>query len=84
MKKKGFNMHMCSRQVQEKYAHLQQVHLGKKLQEKFIKVLCFCFQGVKPASFDKVMDPEIKEIIGECICKNKEERFVSSDKLFCI
>lgn len=32
------------------------------------------FQGIKPASFEKVHDPEIKEIIGECICKNKEER----------
>lgn len=31
-------------------------------------------QGIKPASFEKVQDPEIKEIIGECICKNKEER----------
>lgn len=31
-------------------------------------------QGIKPASFEKVHDPEIKEIIGECICKNKEER----------
>nr|XP_060485661.1 serine/threonine-protein kinase WNK2-like [Panthera onca] len=34
------------------------------------KVTC----GIKPASFEKVHDPEIKEIIGECICKNKEER----------
>lgn len=33
-----------------------------------------CLQGIKPASFEKVHDPEIKEIIGECICKNKEER----------
>lgn len=31
-------------------------------------------QGVKPASYNKVMDPEIKEIIGECICQKKEER----------
>ncbi|KAG8002566.1 Serine/threonine-protein kinase WNK2 [Nibea albiflora] len=30
--------------------------------------------GVKPASYNKVMDPEIKEIIGECICQKKEER----------
>lgn len=36
-------------------------------------MLCFP-QGIKPASFEKVHDPEIKEIIGECICKNKEER----------
>jgi hypothetical protein len=33
-----------------------------------------CSQGVKPASFNKVVDPEIKEIIGECICQKKEER----------
>uniref|UniRef100_A0A8C1JNS2 non-specific serine/threonine protein kinase n=1 Tax=Cyprinus carpio TaxID=7962 RepID=A0A8C1JNS2_CYPCA len=31
--------------------------------------------GVKPASYNKVMDPEVKEIIGECICQNKEERY---------
>lgn len=31
-------------------------------------------QGVKPASYNKVMDHEIKEIIGECICQKKEER----------
>ena len=31
-------------------------------------------QGVKPASYNKVMDPEIKEIIGECTCQKKEER----------
>lgn len=31
-------------------------------------------QGVKPASYNKVVDPEIKEIIGECICQKKEER----------
>ncbi|XP_018096432.1 serine/threonine-protein kinase WNK2 isoform X2 [Xenopus laevis] len=37
--------------------------------------------GVKPASFDKVADPEIKEIIGECICKNKEERYEIKDLL---
>ncbi|XP_075431030.1 serine/threonine-protein kinase WNK2 isoform X4 [Ascaphus truei] len=37
--------------------------------------------GVKPASFDKVSDPEIKEIIGECICKNKEERYEIKDLL---
>ncbi|XP_053146454.1 serine/threonine-protein kinase WNK2 isoform X9 [Hemicordylus capensis] len=41
------------------------------------KVTC----GVKPASFDKVTDPEIKEIIGECICKNKEERYEIKDLL---
>ncbi|XP_018422517.1 PREDICTED: serine/threonine-protein kinase WNK2 [Nanorana parkeri] len=37
--------------------------------------------GVKPASFEKVADPEIKEIIGECICKNKEERYEIKDLL---
>ncbi|XP_041047910.1 serine/threonine-protein kinase WNK2 isoform X2 [Carcharodon carcharias] len=37
--------------------------------------------GVKPASFGKVTDPEIKEIIGECICQNKEERFAIKDLL---
>ncbi|KAM5148440.1 serine/threonine-protein kinase WNK2 isoform 2-T2 [Mantella aurantiaca] len=37
--------------------------------------------GVKPASFEKVSDPEIKEIIGECICKNKEERYEIKDLL---
>ncbi|KAJ6668385.1 hypothetical protein lerEdw1_015762 [Lerista edwardsae] len=41
------------------------------------KVTC----GIKPASFDKVTDPEIKEIIGECICKNKEERYEIKDLL---
>ncbi|XP_053325435.1 serine/threonine-protein kinase WNK2 [Spea bombifrons] len=37
--------------------------------------------GVKPASFEKVPDPEIKEIIGECICKNKQERYEIKDLL---
>ncbi|XP_063282990.1 serine/threonine-protein kinase WNK2 [Pelobates fuscus] len=37
--------------------------------------------GVKPASFEKVSDPEIKEIIGECICKNKQERYEIKDLL---
>ncbi|XP_075370706.1 serine/threonine-protein kinase WNK2 isoform X10 [Mycteria americana] len=41
------------------------------------KVTC----GIKPASFEKVTDPEIKEIIGECICKNKEERYEIKDLL---
>ncbi|XP_062327355.1 serine/threonine-protein kinase WNK2-like isoform X1 [Osmerus eperlanus] len=31
--------------------------------------------GVKPASYGKVSDPEIKEIIGECICNRREERY---------
>lgn len=35
---------------------------------------CLLLQGVKPASYSKVSDPEIKEIIGECICHRWEER----------
>ncbi|XP_051524778.1 serine/threonine-protein kinase WNK2-like [Myxocyprinus asiaticus] len=37
--------------------------------------------GVKPASYNKVLDPEVKEIIGECICQNKEERYSIKDLL---
>ncbi|XP_023652509.2 serine/threonine-protein kinase WNK2-like isoform X2 [Paramormyrops kingsleyae] len=37
--------------------------------------------GVKPASYDKVTDPEIKEIIGECICHHKDKRFSIKDLL---
>ncbi|XP_035236616.1 serine/threonine-protein kinase WNK2-like isoform X3 [Anguilla anguilla] len=37
--------------------------------------------GVKPASYNKVTDPEIKEIIGECICQKKEERYSMKDLL---
>uniref|UniRef100_A0A8C6UBP7 non-specific serine/threonine protein kinase n=1 Tax=Neogobius melanostomus TaxID=47308 RepID=A0A8C6UBP7_9GOBI len=37
--------------------------------------------GVKPASYSKVSDPEIKEIIGECICHKWEERFSIKDLL---
>ncbi|XP_078026047.1 serine/threonine-protein kinase WNK2 isoform X4 [Epinephelus lanceolatus] len=37
--------------------------------------------GVKPASYNKVMDPEIKEVIGECICQKKEERYTIKDLL---
>ncbi|XP_077427527.1 serine/threonine-protein kinase WNK2 isoform X2 [Vanacampus margaritifer] len=37
--------------------------------------------GVKPASYDKVTDPEIKEIIGECICQKREERYAIKDLL---
>lgn len=40
-------------------------------------------QGVKPASYNKVMDPEIKEIIGECICQKKEERWVTAIIVQC-
>ncbi len=31
-------------------------------------------QGIKPASFDKVNDPEVKEIIEGCIRQNQHER----------
>ncbi|XP_053092215.1 serine/threonine-protein kinase WNK2-like isoform X3 [Pangasianodon hypophthalmus] len=37
--------------------------------------------GVKPASYNKVKDPEVKEIIGECICQKKEERYSIKDLL---
>ncbi|XP_067243944.1 serine/threonine-protein kinase WNK2 isoform X3 [Chanodichthys erythropterus] len=37
--------------------------------------------GVKPASFSKVAMPEIKEIIGECICHRWEERYSIKDLL---
>ncbi|KAJ8394783.1 hypothetical protein AAFF_G00041380 [Aldrovandia affinis] len=37
--------------------------------------------GVKPASYNKVTDPEIREIIGECICQKKEERYSIKDLL---
>ncbi|XP_022602400.1 serine/threonine-protein kinase WNK2-like [Seriola dumerili] len=37
--------------------------------------------GVKPASYAKVSDPEIKEIIGECICHRWEERYSIKDLL---
>ncbi|XP_037625980.1 serine/threonine-protein kinase WNK2 isoform X10 [Sebastes umbrosus] len=37
--------------------------------------------GVKPASYSKVSDPEIKEIIGECICNKWEERYSIKDLL---
>ncbi|KAG2471324.1 WNK2 kinase, partial [Polypterus senegalus] len=41
----------------------------------------FIKSGVKPASYNKVSDPEVKEIIGDCICQNKEERYVIKDLL---
>ncbi|KAG7454599.1 hypothetical protein MATL_G00261340 [Megalops atlanticus] len=37
--------------------------------------------GVKPASFDKVAIPEVKEIIEGCIRQNKEERYSIKDLL---
>ncbi|XP_078061376.1 serine/threonine-protein kinase WNK2-like, partial [Mustelus asterias] len=37
--------------------------------------------GIKPASFNKVSDPEIKEIIEGCIQQNKTERLVIKDLL---
>lgn len=39
----------------------------------FLVITCV-FQGVKPASFDKVAIPEVKEIIEGCIRQNKGER----------
>ncbi|NXR81216.1 WNK1 kinase, partial [Pycnonotus jocosus] len=39
------------------------------------------FQGVKPASFDKVAIPEVKEIIEGCIRQNKGERYAIKDLL---
>lgn len=32
------------------------------------------FQGIKPASFDKVQNPEIKDVIESCIKPRKEDR----------
>lgn len=41
----------------------------------YIRNFPFLFlQGIKPASFDKVKDPEIKEIIEGCIRQNKSQR----------
>ncbi|CAH2276408.1 serine threonine- kinase WNK1 isoform X10 [Pelobates cultripes] len=40
-----------------------------------------CSQGIKPASFDKVAIPEVKEIIEGCIRQNKDERYVIKDLL---
>ncbi|XP_043576762.1 serine/threonine-protein kinase WNK3-like [Chiloscyllium plagiosum] len=37
--------------------------------------------GIKPASFNKVSDPEIKEIIEGCIRQNKTERLAIKDLL---
>ncbi|XP_040292414.1 serine/threonine-protein kinase WNK1 isoform X5 [Bufo bufo] len=37
--------------------------------------------GVKPASFDKVAIPEVKEIIEGCIQQNKDERYAIKDLL---
>ncbi|KAL7982261.1 hypothetical protein Chor_009859 [Crotalus horridus] len=38
-------------------------------------------KGVKPASFDKVAIPEVKEIIEGCIRQNKDERYAIKDLL---
>ncbi|KAK1340793.1 hypothetical protein QTO34_017187 [Cnephaeus nilssonii] len=38
-------------------------------------------RGVKPASFDKVAIPEVKEIIEGCIRQNKDERYSIKDLL---
>ncbi|XP_072179034.1 uncharacterized protein [Diadema setosum] len=37
--------------------------------------------GVKPASFDKVTDPKVKEIIDGCTKRNKEERYLIQELL---
>ncbi|XP_034983328.1 serine/threonine-protein kinase WNK1 isoform X11 [Zootoca vivipara] len=37
--------------------------------------------GIKPASFDKVAIPEVKEIIEGCIRQNKDERYAIKDLL---
>ncbi|KAL0158199.1 hypothetical protein M9458_046275, partial [Cirrhinus mrigala] len=37
--------------------------------------------GIKPASFDKVNDPEVKEIIEGCIRQNRLERLSVKDLL---
>ncbi|KYO36596.1 hypothetical protein Y1Q_0024296 [Alligator mississippiensis] len=48
---------------------------------------CYCShkdcakEGVKPASFDKVAIPEVKEIIEGCIRQNKGERYAIKDLL---
>nr|XP_024649337.1 serine/threonine-protein kinase WNK1 isoform X10 [Macaca nemestrina] len=49
---------------------------------------CCCYpqkdcinEGVKPASFDKVAIPEVKEIIEGCIRQNKDERYSIKDLL---
>lgn len=47
-----------------------------------LRILCFCvlydllifFKGVKPMSFEKVENPEIKDIIEHCIRPRKEDR----------
>ncbi|XP_021571078.1 serine/threonine-protein kinase WNK1 isoform X2 [Carlito syrichta] len=54
----------------------------------FINSHCCCCpqkdcvnEGVKPASFDKVAIPEVKEIIEGCIRQNKDERYSIKDLL---
>ncbi|XP_053413092.1 serine/threonine-protein kinase WNK1 isoform X4 [Nycticebus coucang] len=54
----------------------------------FINPHCCCCpqkdctnEGVKPASFDKVAIPEVKEIIEGCIRQNKDERYSIKDLL---
>lgn len=43
----------------------------------------FSVQGVKPASFDKVAIPEVKEIIEGCIRTNKDERWAPNKNYWC-
>ena len=40
----------------------------------FCNIFIFCFQGVRPQSFEKLEDPDIKGIIDRCIKLNKEDR----------
>lgn len=70
------NLHWLFRSV------IQRVRTGglsaqSKLESSFgpsFSVVVCVFQGVKPASFDKVAIPEVKEIIEGCIRQNKGER----------
>lgn len=45
------------------------------------QIYCRVTSGVKPASFDKVAIPEVKEIIEGCIRQNKDERYSIKDLL---
>lgn len=60
-------------------SHIQSSHARYNFINTNISHLFF-LQGIKPASFDKVNDPEIKEIIEGCIRQNKTQR--SSDFSF--
>ncbi|XP_032703847.1 serine/threonine-protein kinase WNK3 isoform X3 [Lontra canadensis] len=49
--------------------------------ETWVEVAWCELQGIKPASFNKVTDPEVKEIIEGCIRQNKSERLSVRDLL---